>query len=105
MEKITNTGATGPQNEPPSKRKRYRHREHIASPMYSISTQAKRLRDSWGWNCWARGGGEQEKEIPGVQEQGGQPSRSLSALFLAFSYARCVNFRSEGPLMRPSLAC
>eukprot|EP00983_Pelagomonas_calceolata_P034197 1071552-Pelagomonas_calceolata.AAC.1 len=30
----------------------------------------------WGGGCWARGGGGWEKETPGVQEHGEQPSRS-----------------------------
>eukprot|EP00983_Pelagomonas_calceolata_P030281 950076-Pelagomonas_calceolata.AAC.3 len=40
-----------------------------------------------GGGCWARGGGEWEKESPHVQpeEYGRQPSRSPLALFLAFT--------------------
>eukprot|EP00983_Pelagomonas_calceolata_P101307 1158683-Pelagomonas_calceolata.AAC.9 len=40
---------------------------------------------SGGGVCWARGGEEWEKEIPDVQEHGGQPSRSPLALFLALT--------------------
>eukprot|EP00983_Pelagomonas_calceolata_P056760 1144741-Pelagomonas_calceolata.AAC.3 len=38
-----------------------------------------------GGGCWAHGSGEQERESPGVQEHGGQSSKSPVAMFLAFS--------------------
>eukprot|EP00983_Pelagomonas_calceolata_P117574 1160428-Pelagomonas_calceolata.AAC.10 len=41
--------------------------------------------DFWEGGCWARGGGEREKESLSVQEHGGQPFRSPLALFMAFS--------------------
>eukprot|EP00983_Pelagomonas_calceolata_P086628 1156795-Pelagomonas_calceolata.AAC.2 len=42
--------------------------------MHSIS------RGLQGGGFWARGGGVQEEESPGIQEHGGQPSRSSLAL-------------------------
>eukprot|EP00983_Pelagomonas_calceolata_P080449 1155150-Pelagomonas_calceolata.AAC.4 len=53
-------------------------------------------RGFWGrGGSWAYGGGEQdpappEEESQGVQELGGQLSRSPLALLLAFSWASCV---------------
>eukprot|EP00983_Pelagomonas_calceolata_P003499 113994-Pelagomonas_calceolata.AAC.1 len=35
--------------------------------------------DFWGRVCWARGGGDEEKESLGAQEHGSQPSRSSLA--------------------------
>eukprot|EP00983_Pelagomonas_calceolata_P123572 1161022-Pelagomonas_calceolata.AAC.9 len=67
----------------------------LASKLSSHATQslittidnrrALKLQKGFGGGiCWVHSGGEREKESPGIQEYGLQPSRSPFALLLAF---------------------